>query len=818
MLKLVQDIKSGIKNFDDMSREDLGQLISASVANGDYSALERLTNIHTGIYDYNLEKPWWLLSDFDARVWHYDFTTDEKKENKKQSSAPKLLDWGAVILDDGLPLTDPKHRKLLNSFKHWLIAVDNPLENGGVLSKANIASRKFNNVLHMINAVLLNSEYLQLSTHHFQKMDVDFWESVLVKIIINDGTEGIYDIDKRLKELLDEESKGVTDEEAEQFAQRFPHIKKSLIADDIKLNLNNRIKACAWLVEKGFYRGKDQIKETTAKGQTGRGAALIPLLFDGKLIFNGFQISTYPELWLSEPTKNTEYTAVENKDVSDGLSSGTINGYIDAARLVYANLGRNDAAQPYPPARNITTKGLQQVDGVKVKGDGRTRTLPPELIFNLIGQCYEFAKENLPMGASVICSRPNILHEILEILQEAREKSTKSSSNINKPQRHHAAYIKKSHDHLSDTERGHWYDYEAIACVSDEYINRGIKQIRYLNSSVSERHEKIRRNESLFELFDVLQGALQILVGAIMARRQDELVSLKSHGNLSPNLDPFTNKKTEYRLRFKVKKTGVGGKQGGNEIIERPISRSIARLIWQLEQFNIEAINRKLNKGKLSLFNNLIQDSAELSSVSHNTYNSHLDCVCDYFETELVEYETGEVRRNYIRQHQLRRFFALVFFWSKRHRGMDTLRWMLAHSSMEHLHRYISKDQHGGILTSAKATTITNALSDSNSELYDTEEVEKLRKIIAQRVLGDENKLVEISSMGNLYDDYAGDESYQTMPDIEQIRLNQAIETEVIRMLEGDQITLEPEFFTITKEDGKQAESFNLIIKIKDLD
>nr|MBF4296704.1 integrase [Vibrio anguillarum] len=82
------------------------------------------------------------------------------------------------------------------------------------------------------------------------------------------------------------------------------------------------------------------------------------------------------------------------------------------------------------------------------------------------------------------------------------------------------------------------------------------------------RHERIRANESLFDLFSVLQGALQVLVGAIMARRQDELVKLKSHGNLSPNIDPFSQEgvKAEYSLIFKVKKTGS---KGVNATIER---------------------------------------------------------------------------------------------------------------------------------------------------------------------------------------------------------------------------------------------------------
>ena len=126
-----------------------------------------------------------------------------------------------------------------------------------------------------------------------------------------------------------------------------------------------------------------------------------------------------------------------------------------------------------------------------------------------------------------------------------------------------------------------------------------------------------------------------------MARRQDELIKLKPHGNLSPNVSPFSEEgaKTEYNLIFKVKKTGS---KGVNATIERPIPLSIARFIWQLEQFNIKASELNLSKGELSLFNNLNSSRIQVSQVNSKVYNAHLDAVCDYLETDLVEYDNGE--------------------------------------------------------------------------------------------------------------------------------------------------------------------------------
>ncbi|MBF4274743.1 integrase, partial [Vibrio anguillarum] len=106
----------------------------------------------------------------------------------------------------------------------------------------------------------------------------------------------------------------------------------------------------------------------------------------------------------------------------------------------------------------------------------------------------------------------------------------------------------------------------------------------------------------------------------------------------------------------------------------------------------------------------------QLSHTDSKSYNAHLDALCDYLETDLVRYDNGEYRRNYVRQHQLRRFFAMAFFWSKGFDGMDALRWMLGHSDMEHLYNYISESETGAVLNGAKASVIVRGIVDSTSE------------------------------------------------------------------------------------------------------
>ncbi|CAH6832483.1 Integrase [Vibrio chagasii] len=775
-----------------LSAETLEDIVNFSVVNDDYRALDIITNIHNGIYGYDDRQPEWLESSFSANKWVLKF-------NQK----PKTIHWDTVYLDDRKKLTDIKHQKLLNSFKYWITAVDNPLENGGKIISPRTAYVKVNRVIALINVVLLHSNELKLAKYHLLNVNDDFWLNILTKLAEHGNYQGVYEIDKRTQVLLDNASQRVSGADALTFKEKYPYVTKDIAQGKCFLSLAERDKACAWLFEQGYYHAGEGIK------YTGSSAVLGALLFKGKMLYHGINLPNYAELHLKAPKRNSEYRAVENRDDSTGTNQRNILAHIEAIRLIHTNLEREDTASPSILSEHVSSGHISQL--VSLKREGRTRTLPPTFVFNLIRQCYEFVKEHLPTEEGVV----TLLDETLTLLSKAKSKSAAKKSNTLRPSESSRAWNEELYREMSSSERGYWFQTEAINCLSSEYLKKGIKQVQGFVESTDNRHERIRANESLFDLFSVLQGAIQVLVGAIMARRQDELIKLKPHGNLSPNVSPFSGEgeKVEYSLIFKVKKTGS---KGVNATIERPIPLSIARFIWQLEQFNIKASEFNLCRGKLSLFNNLDSQKCQLSPLTHSAYNVHLDDLCDYLETDLVEYDNGEYRRNYVRQHQLRRFFAMAFFWSKGFDGMDVLRWMLGHSDMEHLYHYISESETGAVLNGAKASVIVRGVVDSTSELAKFEGIEEVRRIIAERLTGDSSTPITIESVSEAAEDY-DDESYLTVPHISQIQKEQTVETEVIHLLEEGRITLEPEFFTIEDADGNTTQTFNLILKIKDL-
>ncbi|MBF4275462.1 integrase, partial [Vibrio anguillarum] len=109
---------------------------------------------------------------------------------------------------------------------------------------------------------------------------------------------------------------------------------------------------------------------------------------DGKMLYHDINAPNYAELQLKEPTQNTEYRAVNNINTSSGTTQRAISSYIDAIRLIHTNLEREDAASPSILSERVSAGNISRL--VNFKKAGRTRSLPPKFVFNLIRQCYEF--------------------------------------------------------------------------------------------------------------------------------------------------------------------------------------------------------------------------------------------------------------------------------------------------------------------------------------------------------------------------------------------------------------------------------------------
>ena len=808
--ELTNDIVSNPDILNGMHVDTLSQLTNYAAATDDFRVLDLLVEIHTGIPMKADPLPEWWLSDF-----HDDIT---KIHFKHQQNA-KEIRWGDITLDDGEPLTSQKHQPLLNAFKYWLTACDNPLENGGKLINSKSAAIKYGKIVTLINTILLNGQALKLSQYHLEKVTDAFWLNVLLTIAEHSGSinTDLYQTHERIKTLLD--SVEVSTEELNAFKAKYPYVTRNIASDENILNLNDRVKACCWLYQHRYYaRGtRDKVGHCEPQGNN---AILTAKLFEGKILTDTIQLSPFPELALKPTPIKTEYQAVSNQDKGNGCSAREVRNWLHAIQLINTNIDKHDVSIFHPVTNEVSVDAVQGL--TKLRKQGRTRTLPPEFVFDLFRNSYELLENFYPAPDK---KEANFFDNLLDVLTAAHTKSTVAHSSPHRPSTSSKAFNKALHGDLPHTERGHFIKFDALDVIHPDFKQKGITQFKGLSVSAENRHTRIRHNQSMLEIFTVLQGAIQLVLGAIMARRQDELLQLKPFGNLvfnnkkgqrTTDANPYIEDSDNWHLRFKAKKTG--GK-GENITIDRPISLSVARFVYQLEQFNQQAIERGIaTKNALALFNLIDPQTFQLKKRDGNQFNSAFDALCDYFETAIVEMDNGEYRRHYVRQHQLRRFFALVFFWSKNYENMEALRWMLAHSDLEHLHNYITASDTGGVLNSAKASVIVQSVISDKSQINNLDEVEHLRKILAKRLTGNANKALHIRTLDDAIYDYGDESEHRTTPHISQLQAEQDLENEVLMLLESDIISLKPEFFTIKDENGEDIKTFNLILKINELE
>jgi hypothetical protein len=199
--------------------------------------------------------------------------------------------------------------------------------------------------------------------------------------------------------------------------------------------------------------------------------------------------------------------------------------------------------------------------------------------------------------------------------------------------------------------------------------------------------------------------------GFYMANKRGEFSHTPSTEQLANLLykDTLGGKTPKTRLVFFNRKSGVLGMR---EKEARPIPEIAVKMILQLEKLQEGFKKHGVLKENTRLFAFPSCNGDRFIELGHQRFNDSMDFFCDYFETPL----DSEGRRYYIRQHQLRRFFAMLFFWGSAFGGMDTLRWFLGHTDISHLYHYITESTPGDVLRSVKANFAGQVLKHQPAE------------------------------------------------------------------------------------------------------
>lgn len=774
-LGVVNGVKT-LANLTSLELKETETLLTSLPVDERYSFLNKLV-LSTIPAGQPVAAPKWLTNGttYEHNVWDCHFG------KSSGASYRKTINFD-IKLDDGLPLTHLKHNSLLNTFKYWICTQTHPRFSGGIELKPISAYHRVLKVTHLIDAILLNSARFQLSQHGLGLLTKDEISNILIDVSSTDLEESIYQYTERVEEWLTSKISGVTVADILWAEQNYSVMssQEKKHGRTLRLNGEELYRAKVYLLKAGAYRLFGRNILHVHKG------FFSPLFYTDTLHGLSIKPSILSDLSIGETLPDTEFACV-------AIRAADVEGIDPKLLALYVNVMKRLSLATNQPTFSALDKSLLPdlnsnllLADLKRKKEGRFLTLPADLAFKVLRQGLEFSIENADA----------ILDGVFNVLSSRQNEKVQTGGKT--------VILNRL----------------TTSLLSEKLRKLGVRKwcIGGIRTDVALPHEyfdQLRKNVGLYELYSVLIGAIQAVVGTVMARRQGELVDLHTEGCLVPMHDPdlIDHKKTNFYLVFDNRKSGSGHER---ERLERPILRIGAKLIHKLQKFNRRCIEARLMERDAPLFQYLNKLTGEFSPPNSVLYNKNLDLFCDYIETATFLDTGGNLRRYYIRQHQLRRFFAMTFFWGSGFDGLDALRYFLGHTDTEHLYHYITESVSGRVLRGVKANKIADSIRSGGGDISGLQE---LRTLLEKRF---GSKQIHIKTFHEIHDDIGflvEDNSVQTLPPFEEFMASQNnLEDEIFGLLEEEVIDLEPDFFRVKNNQGEIIQDYKLVLKVKGTD
>lgn len=660
----------------------------------------------------------WLISDFDAPDWEFKFG----KEGITRISF-------RITLSDGSSLLDTKNKGLLNTIKYWLLCSTSLDNTTGIAYSDGHARTVTICTATIVDYLLLHQDEYDLVKFGFKSINEDFLITFLSDLSSSSGKEeSIYCWNEKLSDYLLKQLEQSDLNKLDELIIKSPHDLYEINIEQLEKNkltipLEKIPYIRAWLSMKNLYmfnKHSDYEKDPRLKS--------IAIEIYKNTLFGRFAVTSKPEIlkFKIKCFPKTEHPPVEIRDIEFNNEKRIHSRYFDvyrkalnSIRLLHDRTLNEDGLLPI----NISVLDKALESKHKTEDSKRFKTLPLDVVFHSLCKAIEF---HYGMSEKIIS-----LHR--QLLQEIKINGI-YDSDLAKD------FFKKCKDNSLRCEQWSLYKH----ANKNNYFSR------------------IRNHNGLSELIRIYYGCVQVVVGAVMARRENELTNL------------MTGKALDKTRKYLIFKNAKSSKKtnGYRQTMARPIDEIAAEMITTLESFQNNLLEFGYISSTSELFNGI--SSIDPTKLQHNTsndyteiFNSNFNIFCDYFELPLVD-----GKRFYIRQHQLRRFFAMSFFWRHGLGRLDTLRWFLGHTDCEHVYRYITEACQGEVLNSVKAHYVTE-----NIDKYD-----------------DLNHFIKANYNT---DDY-------------NVLSTEDLESYVLLLLKKNTIKIEPEFF----EDEK-GKNYKIIVKIR---
>jgi len=604
----------------------------------------------------------WLLNNFEENVW--------KVQNSQKE--PFDLDWGARMWDGSL-LTAPQNERLLLSLKHLLIIGANGVNKEFAHLAPESRGMRFACTVKVIDYLLINAKRFSLIEFGLGALNGDDLKAILSTLASDAYSHrSIYNWSSRVAAFCKTQLDNLSTVEAEQIFAKYPAILEinDESEDGLDLNLTRADipNARAALMKAGLYYGNNHsgFKVST----TSLSAILYPETIRGRSTAKPALdvLNFYP----NEQIYNRELPAARVTTGESELLQTTLYFLfryclIHSSALASLNL----------PTPSDTDTIIDYIP--KLRERTRFGGVPADNLLKLFRRSIEFHVEH----------GPAILRGYLKVAE---------------------------HCHHNKTPM-HSLKGEALENIlGSELVDFGVKTIglscNYAGQNQTEQkgdrqtyYQNLRKNRGLVELVYVYLGSIQLTIGMLMARRVDEMVTLKAKSCLDESrswLNFCLGKSTRRAWGIRLRES-------------RPVDAIAVEMIEELQRFQDELSRIGVNKGLGDLFATpSIRGLKGLQNCSLHLYNRHLDYACDYFESDL----NGNNERYYVRQHQLRRFFAILFFSTNSFGELDTLRWMLGHRDLEHVWNYLSECLDGNEIQRAGTQHFVSLIKNQRLENY----------------------------------------------------------------------------------------------------
>jgi hypothetical protein len=566
------------------------------------------------------------------------------------------IDFG-IRLEDGSLLTDRRHRALLDTIKRFLILQTHPTWCEGMLATRG-QTRHVQGAIHLLDYFFVRAQQFELARWGFSCVTPNQVDVLLDTLGSQRQVKSaLYNTVEEFRTFL--RNHPVTQADCEQARveapdiAEFEEVERRLPFDDEEL-LQARI--CLWT--QGFYTPERPGKAWKYRVKR----ALLEHIYAGRILGN----CHFPDIELTDLRFGSTTRQLREKspvpvrgdddedDEADGPAESTVQDYVWILRSMEA--ADEHGFRLIPPVALAEIDDKLQRNSLPLRGAGRFATVPIDIINHAVGRAADF----------IIDYGEPLIDCYLSVARAAHA----SGEPLNRV---------SVEEHLLGPLR-----------------DRDITEWRSTRARTDAFFSELRKTPSLYQLLTVLWGAVVLIVNTVMARRSAELVSLDPQ-------DCLQKASEGYHLRFTVGKANIGDRRIK---VDRPIPDFAVQALGLLlrAQEGLKAITGTLPA--YTVFSLPHWSRVRLTPATDQTVNVALDRFCDYFEIPLDDLG----RRYYLRTHQLRRFFAMMFFWHFGFGGVDTLRYMLAHADFAHAWRYITENVPGKVLARVKTSFITTKL------------------------------------------------------------------------------------------------------------